>query len=345
MVNKPVPVKIETELKGHAARVLGRLPDLVLEQSSRNRLRTQAGSFPLVVEFKARVGPAQAWQLVRSAERLAPARLLVVCDEMSSEARRILRDAGVSYVDDRGWADARFPGFYVHLEPGRSEPKRPEYRPKVRLTGRGAAIGQVLLLEKSKGWSVTALASEAGVSPALAYRVLARLEEEGLVVAHGKGPQKRREVVQEGALLDLIAEESKTREVARSGLHVLGQGFEGLVARSTTMLEEADISHVLTGSGAAALESAVVTAVPVLDIWVAAGTTPRQIEKLAGARRADVGANVVLRQSGDDLPLLRRRRISDRWLANPIRVYLDLRTDPRRGDAQARTYREEVLRV
>ncbi len=332
-------------MRGHTARVLGRLPDLVLQQSTRNRLRTDAGSFPVAIEFKARVGPAQAWQLVRSAEDLAPARLLVVCDEMSSEARRILRDAGVAYVDDRGWADARFPGFYVHLEPRRSEPHRPERRPSVRLTGRGAAVGHVLLLEKSKAWSVTELASRAGVSTALAYKVLARLEREELVVAEGKGPQKRRHVVQAGPLLDLIAEESQTREVGRFGLHVLAQGFEGLATRSSKLLEEAGVEHALTGSGAAALEVAVVTSVPVLEIWIGAGTSVNQVENLHGARRADAGANLLLRQSGDDLPLLDRRRIEERWLANPVRVYLDLRNDPRRGEAQARTYREEVLRV
>jgi hypothetical protein len=345
VVNKPLPVKIEATVRGHTARVLGRLPDLVLEQSPRNRLRTEAGSFPIAVEFKARVGPAQAWQLARSAETLAPARLLVVCDEMSSEARRILKDAGVAYVDDRGWAHARFPGFYVHLEPGRSEPARPQHRPSVRLTGRGAAVGQVLLMEKSKDWSVSELASTTGVSAALAYKVLARLESEGLVAAAGRGPQKRRHVVQEGALLDLIAEESRTREVGRFGLHILAPGFEALANRSAKLLEEAGVEHVLTGSGAAAMEAAVVTSVPTVEMWVGAGTTGTQIDGLPGARRADAGANLLLRQSGDDLPLLGRRRLKGQWLANPVRVYLDLRNDPRRGESQARAYREEVLRV
>lgn len=256
-----------------------------------------------------------------------------------------MKDAGVAYVDDRGWADARFPGFYVHLEPGRSEPQRTQHRPGVRLTGRGAAVAQVLLMEKSKAWSVTELASSTGVSTALAYKVLARLEREGLIAAEGRGPQKRRHVIREGALLDLIAEESETREVGRVGLHVLAPGFEALADRSANLLEQAGVEHALTGSGAAALEAAVVTSVPVLEMWVGAGTTRTQIEDLRGARRADAGANLLIRQGGDDLPLLNRRRIQGKWIANPVRVYLDLRTDPRRGETQARTYREEVLRV
>ncbi len=86
-----------------------------------------------------------------------------------------------------------------------------------------------------------------------------------------------------------------------------------------------------------------VTAIPVVDVWVAAKASPEDLCDAAGADRVTEGQNVNFLQAKDDAPLAFREEVKGLWLANRFRLYADLRRDPRRGREQADNLRREVI--
>jgi len=306
----------------------GRPADAVVEYAG--------GRARLDVETRKRVDAATAWRLVHEPGRGAPA--LVIAEETTADARTILGDHGIAVVDGLGNAHIELPGLLFHLEGRR--PRR-QARP-ARLTGKAGVITQALLLEPQRDWRVRDLAEKAGVSIGLAHRVLTRLESAGVVAAEGAGRNRVRRVVDPTALLDLWAEETTDRPT-RTLAHLLAQTPQQLIRGLGHGLERAGIDHALTGSAAGSLMAPFVTAVPVVEIWVAAGAAPEELNAAVGADPVADGQNVVFLQGKDDAPLVFREQLDDLWVANRFRVYADLRRDPRRGREQADHLRREVI--
>jgi hypothetical protein len=292
----------------------------------------------VAVETKTRVNTATAWQLVRRAEVEGGAPLLVIADETTAEARTILADHGVALIDGLGNVRIALPGLLFHREgTGRASPARP-----ARLTGRAGLVAQALLLDPQRAWKVHDAAKEAGVSAGLAHRVLARLDDEGVLAPEGKGKYRVRHVTQPGALLDLWSEETAERPV-RTPAHLLARTPKQLVEQLGANLERNDVAYALTGAAAANIVAPFITAVPVAEVWVAATAAPDDLCKAAGADRVVDGHNIVFLQAKDDAPLAFRERVKTLWLANRFRIYADLRRDPRRGREQAANLRREVI--
>jgi hypothetical protein len=173
---------------------------------------------------------------------------------------------------------------------------------------------------------------------------LRRLAAEGIIESSGAGPAKVRRVTDPTALLDLWAEESRDRGVVRTRAFRLAQATRELAKGVAHDLDAHDIPYAVTGAAAAALVAPSVTAVPVAEIWVTEGIAAPDLLLAAGAEAVDSGHNLVLSQARDDLPLSRRRQAADgTWTVNPLRLYLDLRADPRRGREQADHVREGVI--
>ncbi len=186
------------------------------------------------------------------------------------------------------------------------------------------------------------MAEDAGISVGLAHRVLTRLEKDGLVTSHGAGPRRLRRLADPTALLDLWAEENVDRPLRTPG-YVLAQSLPQLIRELGRSLEAGGIAHAVTGAAGASLVAPLVTAVPVVQVWVAARVAPDDVLDAAGAEPGADGANIVLLQARDDTPLAFRERAGDTWVANRFRLYVDLRRDPRRGKEQATHLREEVI--
>ena len=71
--------------------------------------------------------------------------------------------------------------------------------------------------------------------------------------------------------------------------------------------------------------------------------TPKAAAQALDAELVETGANLVLTQAPGDAPLAFRREHEGTWLVNPMRLYYDLRKDPRRGREQADRLRQEVI--
>lgn len=230
------------------------------------------------------------------------------------------------------------PGLLIHQVGGRS---RQQAQP-ARLEGKAGVGAQALLVDSGRRWQVRELAEVAGLSLGLAHRVLARLEAEGVVVAEGSGRNRVRRVADPTALLDLWAEENSYRPV-RTRAYLLMQGHRRLIAELGAGLQRRNIDYAITGAAAASLVAAIITTVPVTEVWVTATAATGDLLEAAGAHPVADGHNVVFLQAKDDTPLAFREQAAGVWVACRFRLYADLRRDPRRGREQADHLRQEVI--
>jgi hypothetical protein len=342
--NQPA-VKIEGPFEPWALGVIRSQPGFEAAWRPDAELAIDGRRRPVVIEVKRRVDPAQAHavaNLARSAPRGRD--FLLVAEQTSALARQILEANGVAFIDAQGNANIRLPGVFVRTGSFTADAVKVRQPPgRARFSGKAGIIAQALLLNPKRDWKVEELAAESVVSAGLAHRILARLDEIGLVESSGSGPTKKRRLVNPGALLDLWAEED--REVGRTQTpgYTLARPGTRLAVMVSERLDRLDVVHAVTGSAAAALVAPAVTATPVTEIRVTAAQPPLQALEAAGARPADEGYNVLFVQTPDDLELRWRKRAHGVWLAANPRIYLDLLRDPRRGREQAVEFRERIL--
>ena len=340
-------VKIEGPLEAEAVRLLRGVEGVeVVDREARPRaadvrVRFAGRAEPVTVEVKRYLNAAGAWQLVRRAE--APGyHLVVLTDEITEEARGVLEGHRVGVFDGAGNAHLELPGLLLHIE-GRRRPKEARHPRATRLRGKAGVVAQALLLDRGRPWKVHDLAERAKVSDGLAHRVLARLESEAIVGAEGAGPNRVRRIVEARALLDLWAEENTDRSVERTTAYRLARTPEELVGAIGERLGQVGIEYAITRAAAAMTLAPFVTSVSAVDLWVAAGISPRRLLDALEAERVDTGANLVIAQTPGDAPLAFREERQGVWMVNPMRLYYDLRSDPRRGREQADRVREEVI--
>jgi len=310
-------------------------PDFVIRFADREQ--------PIVVEAKRHLNVAAARQLAyATVGQQLP--LIVIAAGATADARELLRSNGIGLIDGGGYAHVELPGLLLHVaEPGlrairQAGPARP-----TRLSGKAGVVVQAMLLDRDRAWGVQDLADIADVSPALAHRVLARLDAEHLTTTIGAGPRRTRTITDPAALLDLWAEEMTDRHVHRHQLYRLARTPDELLTEAGAGLRRADIGHAATGAAVAARLAPFITAVPVTEIWIAAITDPTLAAAAIDAEVVPTGHNLVLLQAQDDTPLAFHRDQDGLTVVNPYRLYYDLRRDPRRGREQADRLRQEIL--
>jgi len=342
-------MNIEGTFEAEALRILRQIPGLTVvvphgttrpDHGAEAVLRFAGTSARVAIEFKRRANAATAWQIAHYAQMHPDLRVLLITGEVTAGARAILQEHGVAVVDGLGNAHIELPGLLFHLEGGRKRPRATSQ--PTRLSGKAGVAAQALLLHPQRSWSVQDLAKEARVSVGLAHRVLVRLETEGVVGAEGAGPNRVRRVTNPTALLDLWAEENVERPTRTLG-YLLAQTPTQLIDKLASNLERSGIKHALTGAAAASLLAPFITAIPIVDVWVSAAAAPEDLYRGARADAVTDGQNIVFLQGKDDSPLAFRQQAKELWIANPFRVYADLRHDPRRGREQADHLRREVI--
>jgi hypothetical protein len=332
---------------GYALELVRRTPGLEDAVAEAGLLLLTENGPAVRAEFRQRVRTPEAWSAIRGedelAERSPSPPLLLVAEDSTAEARRLLDAHGIGIVDARGRAQMRFPGLVVHVERRGGGGKLGAGVSERRLAGRAAVAAQALLLDPEREWTVAGLARGAEVSTTLAHYVLARLEKEGIVQGRGSGPRKVRVLSNPSALLDLWAEEAHDRGVRGLSCYRLATAPRALTEDVSRALADADIGHAVTGAAAADLLAPFLSAVPVVSLWVGARHQLGEVAALLDAEPVQRGANLVLAQARDDSPLAFTEQRSGVWLANRFRVYVDLRSDPQRGAEQADHLRREAI--
>ena len=350
-VNKRNLVNIKGPLERDVLRLLQDIPGVTAEPTAFTKRRAdiviRAGDVTHVVEVKAQrlTNAAAARQIVEYARRLpAGTHLLLVAGTTTEEARRLLEEQGIGVIDTQGNMRVDFPGLFLWTEGRRPPaPRKGRKEPPVKLTGKAGVAAQALLREPQRKWQVHDLAEAASISVGLAHRVLRRLERENLVEAVGAGPKRTRRVENPTALLDLWAEEMRDRGVEQLRAFRLARDPRAQAKTLSRALTEAKIEHAVTGPAAAGRLAPFITAIPVTDIWVTDTVPLNDVAAAASADAVHEGHNIMLRQAAGDAPLAFRTKADDIWIADPFRLFYDLRQDPRRGREQADRLRKEVI--
>jgi len=307
------------------------------------------GGVACVVEFEARsvVNSAAAHQIVAATKRMPTgAHLIVVAKATTEEARNLLEEAGIGFLDLSGNMRIHLPGLFVWAQGGRGHVpagKQADGSP-LKLSGKAGVAALALLCDPAREWRVQDLVQRAFVSAGLAHRLLARLEREGIVRATAAGPRKTRQLTNRSALLDLWAEEMKDRGKQLVRGYRLARDPRAQARTLSRLLDQANVEHAVSGAAGAAMLVPSATAIPVTDIWVTENAALQEVLAELKAERVESGHNLALRQAADDTPLAFRQQIQGVWVANTFRLYFDLRQDPRRGPEQADRIREEVIR-
>lgn len=339
-------MKIEGPLEPEALRILRAFPEADAQQGPDAVLRVGDQTYVLEVKYQRRIGAADAWEIVRQLRDYAAdgtAVFLGIADRTTEEARRILTENDVAYIDAIGNAHFDLPGAFVHVErlQPKHEPRGTTGKPK--LAGKAGIAAQALLLEPDREWRVTDLAKRADISVGQAHAVLDRLEDLHIVEAQGTGRVAARRVVNPTALLDTWVEENRDRGVRRLGVYLLPPRDGDPAATAAQRLGQHKIEHALTGVAAAAELAPFLTTVPVATFWIDNAQPLEDVAEILQADPADRGANIVLMQANDNTPLVFVEERNDLRLANPFRIYHDARRDPKRGAEQAEHFRKEII--
>ncbi len=293
---------------------------------------------PIAVEVKTRVNAANVHQFIHRARGVSLP-LVVIARDMTEGARAALAAEGIGTIDGLGNVRLELPGLLVRLD---GTARRPRTKTRAALSGKSSRVAQAMLLDTARSWNVAELAEHAGVSPALAHRVLQRLVGLEVVASQGAGPSKRRRLVEPSALFDLWVEEHRDRS-RRHPAFVLAAVSEDLTTTVCRGLESAGVSYALTGAAAIARIAPILTGVPVVEVWLNAVADPSAVCAQISAEEVTTGPNVVLQQERDDIPLAYRTRRHGVWFANVCRLYFDARRNPQRGQEQADHLRRELL--
>ena len=339
-------MNVSAEFEAEALRILRAIPDIevLVEPVGLKRgidaLVMFAGtSVPIAIEFKARASAATAWHIVSVGRHHPELPLVLIASETTTEARRILSEHGIGFIDGLGNAQLELPGLLLRVS-GTGRPNRAPARS--RLSGKAGVVAQTLLLDPKRVWRIKDLAKETAVSSGLVHRVLSRLEAEGIVRTTGAGPHRTRHVTDPTALLDLWAEENVDKPIRTRG-YLLAQTPKQLINQLGEDLSDANIDHALTGAAAASIIAPFVTTITTVEVWVADATDPKVLFDHTPATPVDEGNNVTFLQAMDDTPLAFRQQRGGLWIVNPFRLYADLQRDTRRGSEQADHLRREVI--
>jgi hypothetical protein len=267
---------------------------------------------------------------------------LVVDERLSTAMRVALEEAGCSYADGIGHLHLDLPGMLLHSE---SAPRTPGMIPPPRGVGTvGVRVVQELLGQPAHPWSVTELSRTSGASIGQAHNVLQRLEREGLMVASGSGPARRRRVAQPGDLLDWLARVPSARKVhARLNTYLYAPDPASLVDRLSSTAARSGAVWALTGAAAArAMGIATVTALGIVMVRVPSQPGLVDAARLFGADPVDSGANVTLVSDVGAVGTQHVQRYGPVSVAPAVRIYLDMLGEPR-GREAADLFREAAI--
>ena len=339
-------LKIRGPLEPRALRVVRELPQAAAEPGADAMLMVDGRKLDLEVTYRSRIGVAEAWQLTRVKEQHVQRRrfaFLVIADRTTEEARQVLADNGLAYIDGDGNAHFDLPGLYMHIERPRQATERQTPLAGIRLAGKAGVAAQALLLEPDRAWRVTDLAGRANISVGLAHAVLDRLQTLKIVEAEGDQRALVRRIVNPAALLDTWLEENRDRGVRRAGAFLLPERGGDASVAARHRLRQLEIDHALTGVAAAALLAPFLTTITTATFWIDESHPLGDVIRSLDADPTDLGANVVLMQANGNSPLAFSEDHAGLRLANIFRVYYDTRNDPQRGREQAEHLRELVI--
>lgn len=267
---------------------------------------------------------------------------MLLSEAISVGAKEILRQQNSAYFDLGG--NLFLQAHHIYLFVDRPAPKSIARVDRSLFSGRRSEVlTALLMLPPQTSLSVNELAKSARVSPSTTSQTLTELERFQWVSASGKGPGKRRELNDAGAVLDAWTNHYVQHQPAVVTHHLSMQaaGVEAAARALEELCNAADIGYAITESVAAYRYLHRPTPSDKLVCYLAAGPATQhlveQLQAMHSLQMPQVTVTIYV-----DKAMVFNRRIDELTLANPIRVYQDLVRD---GDAAlARLFRQNYLR-
>jgi len=302
----------------------------------------KAGPFTFAVTWVASGGPARAAARADRIRREAHAMgrkviPLVAAPYLSDAARRRCEEVGVGWLDLSGNAGITAPGLRILIE-GRENRYKRRGRPSSVFAPKSSRITRWLLMHPSESATQRTIARASGLDEGFTSRIVARLEDDGLVVREGGGTIRVRDP---GLLLDAWVDAydiSKHRILrghlpARTGHELCGRLSDGLLAESE--------GHAMTGMAAAWLYTRF-AAYRLAAVYLEKEPGGELLDRLS-IREEEEGANVWLVVPNDSGVFEGAEVREGVRCVHPIQAYLDLKGHPGRAAEAAGKLRERVL--
>jgi hypothetical protein len=282
-----------------------------------------------------------------------PARApLVATGQLAEQTRELLRKSGISWAEElTGVCHLTGRGLLIDTRiPDDSERKgRSAVQAKLRARS-GLVVESILTFFRHEPIFIKTIAARAGVSPALAFRVLWRLSRLNLLEVHGSGPNRYWKLNEAGGMLDLWAvEEEPPKRV--TNLYVWSRSPQDLLQKLPE-LDQFDRKWAVGGTMAANLYAPTLSSDPEPTVWVDGHLPAKEIATALGGEVVDKGSNLRIWQSGDNLPLNQAavapkgsvpEAASNVRMVSPARAYIEAVTSAGRGPDVAQNLRERIL--
>jgi hypothetical protein len=279
---------------------------------ARDTIAVRIGNSGATLFFNVRHIPVLSQERARELADALPAQgassssevVLVATRQLADTTRTILRSAGISWIERlTGVCRLIGPGLVIDVRDRQGRAHGPGTTVRARLRDRSGWLPEYILDTGVRDRILlTDIARRAGVSTGLASRLLRRLTELKVLDTQGAGPRRTWRLADRGALLDLWANEERSKPAQSTGLYVWSRSVISLLERLPE-LTSAGIDWALGGTAAANLWTPTLTSYPDPAVWVPAGIPALEVAKILRGDIVEKGANLQLCQTERDIAL------------------------------------------
>ena len=300
------------------------------------------GGYTFVIEWKgsgAAAHVAMAAEQVRrhAADLDAEAVPLVAVPFMGPVGRARCEDAGVGWLDLSGNARIVAPGVRVLIE-GQPNRFKGAGRPLSAFAPKSARIARWLLMHPDTSMTQREIARATVMDEGFTSRIVARLEDDNLIVRDSKGAIRVRDP---NLLLDAWSEDYDFSKHRILGAHLAARSGDSLLRLLVQRLTAGHVQYAVTGLAAAWLFTKF-AGFRIVTVY-ASEQPQRELLEVLGLREEERGANVWLVAPNDEGVLHGAADHDGVRCVHPVQAYLDLRGHPERSKEAADELRAQLL--
>jgi hypothetical protein len=302
----------------------------------------KAGSFTFVVEWR---GSNNAGSIAIAVEQVRKyarqvsknAIPLVAVPFMGEVGRERCAEAGVSWMDLSGNARIIAPGLRIIVE-GKPNRFKRKGRPSTAFAPKSSRIARWLLMHPDQPITQRELARATDMDEGFTSRIVAKLEEDNLIVRDKEEAIKPRDP---DLLLDAWREgyDFEKHYIIRG--HIPARSGDALVRQVADALAKASMDYAVTGLAAAWILDRF-AGFRIVTVYLREDPSPKLLESIS-FRENDRGANTWL-VVPNDAGVFHEASVHDKvCCVHPVQAYLDLKGHPERSQEAAEKLRAEHL--
>ena len=256
---------------------------------------------------------------------------------MGDVGRKLCEDSGVSWADLSGNADIFARNLRI-LIGGQPNLFKSPGRPSSPFAPKSARIARWLLINADKSMTQRELSFATKMDEGFTSRIVARLEEKGLVSRKKDGSIV---VPDPNLLLDSWREayDFKKNRIIKG--HMAARSSNEILQKIADLLLKEDIKHASTGLSGAWLYSKF-AGFRIVTFYID-GQLSKELVKILGFREEERGSNVWFVVPKDEGVFHGSEKVDGIHCAHPVQVYLDLFGHPERAMEAADNLRNDFL--